>query len=134
MTGSPRPRRESGLSILECVVCLSILVVLLGAVTSSRDREMRWVADTYRETAAERAASSRLEEIAEAGTAPRAGTRAFVLDDDSARILGDARCEEEVREAGPGLVAVEVRVRWRSVDGSERTAVLATLVATGGGR
>ena len=125
---------ESGLSILEVVVSMSVLVVLLSAFTGMRDREARWLAETLRQTAAERAASARLEVLAAGGGPAGPGRRPFPLGPDAARVLPGATGEEEVGPATDGLLAVTVRVRWKAPDGEERVATLATLVPERRGR
>ena len=120
--------RERGFSILEAVLCTGLLVAITGAIFALRCRDYQVLGDSFRETAAQRTAAARLEALA-AGTAEiLPGVRRFDPDPEISRPLPDAFCEEEIREAGPGLVSVEVRVAWKGPGGEACRLSVSTLV------
>lgn len=124
-------RRERGFSLMEVVVATSIAVVMTGAITVAHEAHFGFIARSFEETVAARAAAGRLEEVG-AGRGPLAeGVRAFALDPALARSLPRARGEERIRALEPGLFEVEAAVVWpdaRERD-AERRYALTTLVA-----
>jgi hypothetical protein len=128
------PVPEAGFSYLECILCTSVMTLLLGALFVGLAGNSKAVGDSLDDAAAGRAAASRLEVLRAGRVAATPGTRSFEPDAGAVRILPGLRGEEEIREAGPGLLAVEVRLRWKGAGEEERSASLRTLLAREGGR
>jgi len=130
----PAPAREAGFSYLETILSVSVMTLLLGSLFVGLAGNARAVGDSLDDAAAGRAASSRLELLRAGRTAVVPGVRAFTPDATTAQVLPGLTGEEEVREAGQGLLSVEIRLRWKGAGGDERRASLATLLARGGVR
>ena len=122
-------KRERGLTVLEAVVSAGMLLTVTGALLAVGAGSSRTLGEAFRETAAARAASARLEALAAGRAGARIGTHAFPPDPEIARPLPGAEGEEEVRQAGPGLLSVEVRILWKGPGGDGRRLAVATLVA-----
>ncbi len=120
--------RDRGVTILEVIVSLGMLVAITGALFALRGRDFQLLGESFRETAARRTAAARLEALTAGIVEIRPGVHAFDPDPETARPLPAVRGEEEIREAGPGLVSVEVRVSWDGPGGEERRLALSTLV------
>ncbi len=125
---------EGGWSYAEVVIGLSVLLVLLGSLYAAGSRGFHAVAESREETAAGRVAAARLEALLSGRAAAVPGGRRVDPDPSAAVALPGVRVDEEVIAAEPGLLSVEVRVRWSGAGGVERQYRLTTLVAAGGGR
>lgn len=120
MTGGRR-----GFALAEVLFATAIAGTFIGAVAIAGGAHLAFIAASFDETVARRAAAARLEEAIARPERLAPGARGFAVD-----ALPGARGEEEVREVEPGLLAVLVRVSWKTagIEG-ERALDLATLVA-----
>jgi hypothetical protein len=112
--------RERGVTLLELVIALGVVVVLGGAATTGVQAHRVAVARAWSRLEASRAASSRLESIRGEVVPLEAGTTPF------APSMRGAEGRQRVREVAPGLHEVAVEVRHPD-DGVHVT--LTTLVA-----
>jgi hypothetical protein len=126
------PRSEGGWTYLEMIGSLAILVIILGAVSSAQTQDFRYLAESFDETTAERAAASRIETLLAGKAEPAEGSRTVEPDPRLEEALPGVRLVEVVRRTEPGLFSVEVRVLWRGAGGQEHAYSLTTLVAAGG--
>jgi hypothetical protein len=122
-------RRDSGITYVEVVLCIAVTTVFLASLFTARARDFRFLGDSLDEARAERAAAARLETLLARRETAAPGTRTLALPPGFEDALPGGRLEETVREAGPGLLAVEVRVRWRIAGSEDRTFTVTTLVA-----
>lgn len=122
-------RGEMGITAMEVVICLGILGFLASSLVVVESKDFRFARESHDRVAALKVCTSRLEAFAAGAAAPEPGERAFTVPADLARRLSGAAATERIRPAGPGLVSVEVRVRWVSPAGEPREERLATLRA-----
>lgn len=130
VTRTARRARERGLTLIEVTTAISLATIMAGAAIVATGEHFRFIAGSFEEAAAARAAAARLEALA-AGAAPLApGDRAFALASETAGALPGVRGEERVRARGPRLFSVEVAIVWPvPAEGRERRVALETLVA-----
>jgi hypothetical protein len=125
----PANRSESGVTVVETVVSLGILAVFLGSLFVAQARDFHFIGDSMDEAKAERIAASRLESILGRRETPAPGSRTGAPEPSLADALPGARVEETVRDAGRGVLEVEVRVHWTGAGGAGRSFTLSTLLA-----
>jgi hypothetical protein len=113
---------------------MGLIAIVSASLYSFAGRDFEILGESFRQTAAERVAAARLEGLVAGGIEARPGLRPFDPDPGIARPLPGVRAEEEIREAGPGLLSVEVRVSWKGPGGREERLRVSTLVHRGGGR
>lgn len=126
--------RTGGFAILEILIAVVVLTVLavglVGGESGGRSAAQRG----FEETAALGLLQQRIEELrADPGSIPL-GERPVDVEA-SAALLADARALETARFVEPGLVEVEVTLRWRPRGGDAETErALTTWIAREEGR
>jgi hypothetical protein len=124
---------EEGVSLMEAVVALAILVTLIiGAFVVTADH-LRHVRSLRESEVALYLAQARLEEIwALGGDGLRRGVdRPFSIPAADRRGFAEIRGLESVVEREPGLLEVTVRVLWRGRSKRPGAIALVSLIAKG---
>jgi len=109
--------------MVEAVIAITIIGILAVAVSSGDAQELRFVAESFAETKADRLASGRIERLRSDGALLEPGESEFDLPAEFIRGLSGARGHQDVREIEPGLCEIVVAISWLPVGASRRRVV-----------
>ncbi|MHC4820361.1 MAG: hypothetical protein ACYTDX_01410 [Planctomycetota bacterium] len=128
MVRRDRPVRrhgESGLSLVQTLIGLTIISSVLAMALVVRSRDFHFIADTFDEVVAREVAAARLEEM----DVRSPGRYEFTPQSEDGYEFPTVRGVEVVRDVEHGLREVIVSISWEGAGGARRSVEYTTLRA-----